>query len=128
MDRVTRSDGQRRRFPYEHRRQQLLPRPAFYRRAGWHTLVALVIILIAVSIGTLGYKAVADLNWIDAFLNASMILAGMGPVDRMMTTGAKLFAALYALFSGLVFIGVTGVALAPWVHRLFHLIHIDDDD
>jgi hypothetical protein len=54
-----------------------------------------------------------------------MILSGMGPVDRMETTSAKLFAALYALFSGLVFIGVTGVILAPWVHRLFHWIHLE---
>ena len=61
-----------------------------------------------------------------AELNASMIASGMGPVDRMEATGAKLFAAVYALFSGLVFIGVVSVVLAPWVHRLFHWIHLDD--
>jgi hypothetical protein len=67
------------------------------------------------------------LNWIDAFLNASMILSGMGPVDRMVGFGAKLFASFYALFSGLVFIGISGVLLAPWVHRLFHWIHLEED-
>ena len=68
------------------------------------------------------------LPWIDAFLNASMILSGEGPVDRSDTTAAKLFAACYALFSGLVFVAVAGVMAAPWVHRLFHWIHIEDQD
>ena len=66
------------------------------------------------------------LGWLDSFLNASMILSGMGPVDRMDTTAGKLFAAIYALFSGVVFIGVMGVVLAPWVHRLMHVTHLDD--
>ena len=111
---------------YEQRRHKLLPRTLFYRRAIRHTLVAFLILLAVGGGGTLGYRYFADLNWVDAFLNASMILGGMGPVDRMMTTGSKMFAAIYALFSGLVFIGVTGVALAPWVHRLFHWIHLEE--
>lgn len=119
--------GEGRRWPYEQRKHKLLPRPAFYRRAGWHALVAALILLAIVSLGTAGYKTFAGLNWVDAFLNASMILGGMGPVDRMETTAAKIFASLYALFSGLVFVGVAGVALAPWVHRLFHWIHLDED-
>src|SRR5437773_1775846 len=110
---------------YERRTHKLLPRPEFYRRAGWHALVALLIILAAVCVGTVGYRHFANLTWIDSFLNASMILGGMGPVDRMETDDAKIFAALYALFSGLAFIGVTGIALAPWAHRLFHWIHLD---
>ena len=73
----------------------------------------------------MGYHVAAGLAWVDAFLNASMIVSGMGPVDRMQSDPAKLFAALYALFSGLVFIGIVGVVLAPWVHRLFHWIHFD---
>ena len=82
--------------------------------------------LCAVGFGTLGYHTAGRLNWIDAFLNASMILSGMGPVDRMETDAAKLFAALYALFSGLVFIGVIGLIMAPWIHRLFHWIHFEE--
>ena len=77
------------------------------------------------ALGTAGYHLVAGLPWVDAFLNAAMILSGMGPVDRLETTPAKLFAALYALFSGVVFIGVMGVLLAPWAHRTLHRFHAE---
>jgi len=83
-------------------------------------------VLAAVGLGTVGYHLAGRLNWLDAFLNASMILSGMGPVDRMDTAVGKAFAALYALFSGVVFIGIMGVVLAPWVHRLVHWTHLDD--
>lgn len=111
---------------YEHRKHRLLAWPAFLRRAGRHLLWAFLTLVCAVGFGTIGYHMAARLNWIDAFLNASMILSGMGPVDRMETAAAKLFAAFYALFSGLVFIGVIGIVLAPWLHRLFHWIHLED--
>jgi len=111
---------------YEHHRHRLLPWPLFLRRAGRHLLFALALIAAAVGVGTLGYHLLNGLGWIDAFLNASMILSGMGPVDRMESDAAKLFAAVYALFSGLVFIGIAGLVLAPWMHRLFHLMHIED--
>jgi len=110
---------------YEHRTHRVLPWPAFLRRAWRHVQLGVLILLVAVGIGTVGYHVTGRLGWVDAFLNASMILSGMGPVDRMASTTAKLFAALYALFSGLVFIGVVGVMLAPWVHRLFHWMHVD---
>jgi hypothetical protein len=111
---------------YERHERHLLAWPKFLARAGRHLAWALVIILGAVIIGTAGYHTVGRLQWIDAFLNASMILSGMGPVDRMETTAAKLFSALYALFSGLVFIGVIGVVVAPWIHRLFHWIRLEE--
>jgi len=111
---------------YEQRKHGLLAWPAFVRRALRHIFWALLILGGGVSLGTLGYHILGRLNWIDAFLNASMILSGMGPVDRMETTTAKLFAALYALFSGVVFVEVIGVIVAPWVHRLFHWIHLED--
>jgi hypothetical protein len=111
---------------YEHRSHKLLPWPVFLRRAARHMAVALAIIGVAVGCGTVGYRVTSGLGWIDAFLNASMILSGMGPVDRMETTAAKLFASLYALFSGLVFIGIAGLVLAPWIHRLFHRVHLDE--
>jgi hypothetical protein len=98
----------------------------FLRRALRHVLWAFLVILIGTGIGTVGYHELGALGWVDAFLNASMILSGMGPVDRLETTAAKLFASFYALFSGLVFIGVAGVLAAPWVHRVFHWMHIDD--
>jgi hypothetical protein len=111
---------------YEHRRHNLLSWPEFIHRALRHVLFAVAIVAVAVGIGTLGYHWFGNLAWLDAFLNASMILGGMGPVDRMETAGGKLFAALYALASGLVFIGIAGVIALPWVHRIVHWVHLDD--
>ncbi|HKT80806.1 MAG TPA: hypothetical protein VJP86_11345 [Vicinamibacterales bacterium] len=111
---------------YEKHGHQLLPWPAFVRRAIRHVLIAMAALGLAVGLGTIGYHLLGRLEWIDAFLNASMILSGMGPVDRMVSSGAKLFSALYALFSGLVFIGISGLVLAPWIHRLFHWAHLPD--
>ena len=111
---------------YEHRTHQLLPWPAFLRRAGGHVAFAGGIVAVVVFAGTTGYHILAPLPWIDAFLNASMIVGGMGPVDHLENSWAKVFAALYALFSGLVFVAVMGITLGPWVHRLFHWIHLED--
>lgn len=113
---------------YEHHTHGLLAWPDFLSRAAGHFLVASLILLFSVAAGTVGYHLLARLPWVDAFLNASMILSGMGPIDRLETTAAKLFAAFYALFSGLVLVSVIGITVAPWLHRLFHLIHLDDSD
>ena len=75
-----------------------------------------------------GYHLLGHLPWIDSLLNASMILGGMGPVDPLQTNRAKVFASFYALFSGLVFIGVLGFLLAPFIHRVMHKLHIDYED
>ena len=82
----------------------------------------------ALVIGTLGYHYLGELPWLDAVLNASMILTGMGPVDPMRTNAAKFFAAAYALFSGLVFITTMAIALAPAFHRILHRFHADERD
>jgi hypothetical protein len=113
---------------FEHRTQPLLGVSTFLRRAGRHLLWGFLILAAAVGIGTVGYHEAGCVEWIDSFLNASMILSGMGPVDCMNSPSAKLFAALYALFSGLVFIGIMGVVLAPWLHRLVHRFHLELDD
>ena len=112
---------------YEHRTHPLLGWPEFLRRAVRHLIWGFVTLTAGVTVGTVGYHTVGRLAWIDAFLNASMILGGMGPVDRMETPFAKLFSAFYALFSGLMFIGIMGVVLAPWAHRLVHHFHLKGD-
>jgi hypothetical protein len=110
---------------FEPRTHRLLSWPRFLRRAARHLVLGVLIVAAALSIGVIGYHVLGGLGWVDAFLNASMILGGMGPVDRMESDGAKVFAACYALFSGLVLIAVMGVVLAPWLHRMLHLFHVD---
>lgn len=113
---------------YEHRRQPLLPRRAFMRRVVGHVLAGAWIILGSLAIGVLGYHLLEGMPWLDSLLNAAMILGGMGPVDTLHTTGAKWFASVYALYSGLVLLGVAGVMLAPVAHRLLHRLHLDEAD
>jgi hypothetical protein len=111
---------------YEHRKQPLLSRVEFFKRVGRHGLVALGVSVFGLGSGILGYHFIAHLSWIDSLLNASMILGGMGPVDPLKTASAKIFASFYALFSGLAFIGIVSVLLAPFVHRLLHRVHAEE--
>lgn len=111
---------------YEHHKQKLLPRRQFIKRVFAHSGIALLATLIALGAGTAGYCYLGGLPFIDALLNASMILGGMGPVDPLATTAAKVFASAYALFSGLVFIGILGLILAPFIHRILHQLHIEE--
>ena len=87
-----------------------------------------MIVAVALSIGVAGYHFIAGLAWIDALLNASMILTGMGPVDVLRSNAAKVFASLYALFSGVVFISLMGLLLSPIAHRVLHKFHLSDED
>jgi hypothetical protein len=112
---------------YERIGDRLLPWPKFALRMALSFLVVLSIVVVALLFGVLGYHAIAGLPWIDALLNASMILAGMGPVDPMKDPASKLFASAYALFSGVVFISAVGIVLSPVFHRIVHAFHIDDD-
>lgn len=113
---------------FEHSNQPLLHRRSFYLRVARHGLFALLLIAAALIVGTVGYHVFGELDWVDSLLNASMILTGMGPVNPMHTTAAKLFASGYAIFSGIAFLGTVGVLLAPLVHRFLHEFHLDDDD
>ena len=110
---------------YEHRSHPLLSWPKFLRRVGHHLIVALIVIGVALGIGVAGYHWLGGLGWVDSLLNASMILGGMGPVDPLKSDMAKIFASLYALFSGLAFIGISGLMLAPFAHRLLHRVHLE---
>ncbi len=112
---------------YERRHQRLAPLGVFIRRIVSSLGIALGMIAVALSIGISGYHWIAGFNWIDSLLESSMILAGMGPVNSLTTDGAKLFASLYALFSGLVFIGIMGVVLTPAAHRLLHKFHLESN-
>jgi len=111
---------------YERRKQPLLSRGEFSKRVGRHGLVAFAVLIFGLGIGVLGYHFFAHLNWIDSLLNASMILGGMGPVEPLPTNAAKIFASLYALFSGLAFVGIVSVLLAPFVHRMLHRFHAQE--
>lgn len=110
---------------FEHKTQPILPRNVFAKRVAWHFAAALLAVAVALALGVAGYHYLGRLAWIDALVNASMILGGMGPVDTLRTRDGKLFAAFYALFSGLFFIGVATLTLAPFVHRLLHRLHLD---
>ena len=112
---------------YESSSQPMISRRAFFRRLGWHVLLALAITIVSLVVGMLGYMTLGGLSLVDAFLNASMILGGMGPVDVLHADSAKVFAGVYALFSGFILLGVAGVILSPIFHRLLHAFHIDTD-
>src|SRR6266540_2345217 len=111
---------------FERKTEKLVPLPKFVGRVALSLLLVLVVLGVALSIGTMGYHSLAGLSWIDSILNASMILTGMGPVAMMPTTAAKLFASGYALFSGVVFLSSIGLVLAPVFHRILHKFHLDD--
>ena len=113
---------------YESYDQPLLSLRMFVRRVVLHGLAALALLLVPLIVGVLGYMALAGLSPVDAFLNASMILGGMGPVDPLSTDAAKIFAGLYALFAGIFFLVIAGVILAPFLHRVLHRLHIESDD
>jgi hypothetical protein len=113
---------------FESRREPILPTRVFIRRLLGCVGLALVIIAVALSIGVAGYHFIAGLPWLDALLNASMILAGMGPVDVLRSNAAKVFASFYALFSGVVFISIMGLLLSPIAHRVLHKFHLSDED
>jgi len=111
---------------YEHRRERLLPFGAFLWRLAVHAGVSLAVVCVSLLAGMLGYVHYERLSWLDGFLNAAMLLGGMGPVETPQTAGGKLFAGFYALYSGMVFLVVVGIALSPVVHRVLHKFHLDD--
>jgi len=111
---------------YEHKSEPLLPFWKFVRRLAAHVGVALAIVAGSLGIGVAGYHYLDHLPWIDSLLNASMILGGMGPVDPIRSQAGKLFASFYALFSGVVFLVVVGIMIAPVGHRLLHRLHLEE--
>jgi hypothetical protein len=113
---------------FEHRRQPLLPRPCFYLRLARNLLFGFGVVAAALFIGMCGYHFFENLPWLDAYLNASMILSGMGPVDPVKSVGGKVFAGTYALFSGIALLSSAGIIFAPVFHRFIHKFHLESEE
>ncbi len=113
---------------YENKSAPLLTGAQFARRLANHVGIVAVLAGISLFAGMIGYRYIARMSWVDAFLNASMLLGGMGPVGDLPTDGAKIFAGLYALYAGLVFLASTGIIIAPIAHRILHRLHVEDTD
>jgi hypothetical protein len=109
---------------FENTSQPLLGRRAFLRRFASSTAVGIAFVAASLLIGMVGYHVSEGLPWIDSFLNAAMLLGGMGPVEQPQTVAGKLFAGAYALYCGLAVLMVPGIIFAPVVHRLFHKFHL----
>ena len=113
---------------YESRRQSLLPYAQFAQRVAVHFLVALALVAVSLGIGMAGYSYFEHMAWRDAFVNSAMLLGGMGPVDPLQTDGGKVFAGIYALYAGLIFLVASGIILAPMAHRILHRFHLEPKD
>jgi len=111
---------------YETKKQRPIARARFVRRLLMHLLAAFILLLVSLAIGMVGYSYFERLPWRNAFLNSAMLLGGMGPVDPIQTNGGKLFAGMYALYSGLVFIVTAALVFTPILHRVLHRFHWDD--
>ena len=116
-------------FRYETRHEPLAPMPIFRIRLLQSAGVMLVLIVVSLAIGMAGYHWLGRLDsWTDCLLNASMILGGMGPVDPMRTDAGKIFASMYALYSGIMLLASVGVMLSPVLHRVLHRFHLETED
>jgi len=116
---------------YENKKQKLAPKTVYYSRLWQNARVGFLLITICLAIGMVGYKiTIPEFDWYDSLLNASMILSGMGPVidaNIVLSPSSKIFASAYALFSGVAFLSIIGILLAPVVHRFFHRLHMEEE-
>lgn len=112
---------------YEHHSEPIIPRKKFIQRFLGHFSLAIFLLLVSLGLGIVGYYFLEGFSLLDSILNASMILGGMGPVDALKTTGGKIFASFYSLFSGIVFLAAMGIMVAPVAHRLLHHLHKSPD-
>ncbi len=112
----------------ESHKQKVTPFPKFIFRLGKYGLFAFGLVIFSVIFGTIGYHHFAQISWLDSLPMACMILTGMGPVEEMKTSTAKIFSSIYALYSGVAFLSITAVFFAPIIHRLLHILHVEQDD
>ncbi|MBP9234725.1 MAG: hypothetical protein KBF30_08630 [Hyphomonadaceae bacterium] len=116
-------------FKFDHKTEPMASGASFAGRMFTNLLAALIIVALALAVGMYGYQEIEGMAWIDAFLNSAMLLGGMGPVaPELHTEAGKLFAGFYALGCGLVLVLVSGIILAPVLHRILHALHVNDDD
>jgi hypothetical protein len=113
---------------YERLREPLASWDRFVRRVLTHVGIATALIAVSLGVGMGGYRYFERMEWIDAFLNAAMLLGGMGPIETKFTYGGKWFAGLYALYAGMVVLVAAGILGAPVFHRFLHRLHLDEDE
>ncbi len=113
---------------HEKKSQKVAPVSVFIKRMTVYIGIVILLLNCALFIGVAGYHWFAGLSWIDSLLNASMILGGMGPVDLLTNSAAKIFASAFALFSGIFFIAMMGILFVPIIHRVLHKFHAEDKD
>lgn len=112
----------------ENRRQKVTTVPHFLFRLGRYAFFALGLVVISVTLGTVGYHHFGQIPWLDSFHMACMILTGMGPVVEITSPTAKIFSSIYALYSGIAFLSITAVFFAPIIHRLLHILHVEQTE
>lgn len=112
---------------FERKNQQVISVPHFLKRMLRFSLFAILLIVVSVFMGMIGYHSLTDCSWVDSFHMACLILTGMGPVIEMKTDTAKIFSSLYALYSGVAFLTISGVFFAPIIHRILHILQVDAD-
>ncbi len=113
---------------YEHHKQPLADSSVFAKRLALNGIIGLLLLLFSLGVGMLGYHFLENLSWTDSLLNASMILGGMGPVSPLQTTGGKIFASFYALYSGVILLASVGILATPIFHRFLHRFHLAEDE
>ena len=112
---------------FERHNEKLLPRRKFLKRLLKYASIATVLILVSLVIGMAGYHLFEGLSWVDAFLNAAMLMGGMGPVNVLQTDGGKIFAGVYALYCGMVLLIAVGIFAVPILHRFLHHFHLEGE-
>jgi hypothetical protein len=111
---------------FETRGEKLAPRDVFARRVARGALLGLAFVVVSLGIGMAGYMGFESLGWVDAFLNAAMLLSGMGPIHNPASTAGKLFAGIYAMYCGFAVLGMAAIVFAPIVHRVLHRFHLEE--
>ncbi|MCX6156874.1 MAG: hypothetical protein WCK13_01665 [Ignavibacteriota bacterium] len=113
---------------YENKKEPLVSKKIFRSRIMYAVYIDLVLLSVSLLLGVMGYHYFNNLSYIDAFMNASMILGGMGPVDPLINNSAKIFAGMYALYSGIAFLTSFAILMAPVYHRFLHKFHLEEKD